>query len=253
MEKESENKKSNLEDIMIDNGDSQKQLKKILMIVALVIVILIVAIAATKIIIGDSEQETKNNPPVNAPSPAVNDDKEPLFEEVPMQTDENADAELEKMITQLRDSETRQQEKEKIEQANAQTSSVAPEKDKADVTNPKEKTPTPVENKKEDTVKEKEIVKKAPVTQEYDPYKVSNGWYVQVGSFSKFAPNQGFLNSIKENGYKYYFYRTQVNDIQVTKVIIGPYSTKAQVDKEKVVIRKAINDKAFSFRVDDGN
>jgi DedD protein len=242
MEKENETQKSNLEDIMINNGDGQKQLKKILMIVALVIVVLIVAIAATKMIIGGDDKQEKAAP-VATPAGVGAQDREPLFEEVPMES-ANADAELEKMITQLRDSETREREMQKVQ-------------DQAAVPTPP---PAPAQEVKQTQPKETVAVQEptpAPAPKassgEHDPYKVSNGWYVQVGSFSKFSPNQGFLKSIKDKGYEYFFYRTQVNNQQVTKVIIGPYADKKEADAHKERIKKEINENAFSFRVADGN
>lgn len=242
MEKENETQKSNLEDIMINNGDGQKQLKKILMIVALVIVVLIVAIAATKMIIGGDDKQEKAAP-VATPAGVGAQDREPLFEEVPMES-ANADAELEKMISQLRDSETREREMQKAQAttpppapvSEPQTAQQAEPKEQQVAQEPTPPTPAP-----------------KPASGEHDPYKVSSGWYVQVGSFSKFSPNQGFLKSIKDKGYEYYFYRTQVNNQQVTKVIIGPYADKKEVDAHKERIKKEINENAFSFRVTDGN
>jgi len=232
---ESENKKNSLEDILIDNGDSQKQLKKILMIVALVIVILIVVIALTKMVIGRSDETQMASTALPAPAQP----RESLFEEVPIESVSSVDDELTRMINQLRDSEVRRQEIQK--QQLAQTSPPPPPQ-----VQPVERTPqtTTKPQAQAPSVKQDE--------QKYDPHRVKNGWYVQVGSFSKFTPNQAFLKSILDKGYKYYFYKTDIDNTQVTKVLIGPYATRDEAIAHRARIKEEINDGAFLLRVTDG-
>jgi len=229
---ESENKKNSLEDILIDNSDSQKQLKKILMIVALVIVILIVVIALTKMVIGGSDETQMASTTLPAPAQP----REPLFEELPIESVSDADDELTRIINQLRDSELRQQEIQK--QQLAQTPSPQ--------TQPVEKIPQTI------TKPQTQVPSVAKDEQKYDPYRVKNGWYVQVSSFSKFTPNQVFLKNILDKGYKYYFYKTDIDNTQVTKVLIGPYATKDEAIAHRARIKEEINDDAFLFRVTDG-
>jgi len=231
---ESENKKNSLEDILIDNSDSQKQLKKILMIVALVIVILIVVIALTKMMIGDNDEQQMASTTLPAPA----QEREPLFEEVPIESVSDADDELTRMINQLRDSEVRRQEIQK--QQLAQTPPPPPriqpvEKIPQTTTKPQTQAPSAKQDE-----------------QKYDPYRVKNGWYVQVGSFSKFTPNQAFLKNILDKGYQYYFYRTEIDNTQVTKVLIGTYATRDEAIAHRARIKEEINDGAFLLRVTDG-
>ncbi len=227
----------NLDDIMIEGGKGSKQLKKILMIVALIIVVLIIAIAATKVILGDStQQEQAQTPPVAAPSPNVAEDKEPLFEEVPIEGDSKKDEELNQMINQLKEAEKAQQEEtaapKPAQESTAEAPAPEPEPEAAEET----KAPEP----------------KPATGTKHDPYRVKNGWYVQVGSFNKYAPNQGFLRDIEKAGYTYYFYRTTVKGTKYTKVLVGTYGTKAEAAEAKQKIRQGLNEGAFLVRVTDG-
>lgn len=238
MENSNENKKSNLEDIMIDGGNSQKQLKKILMVVALVIVLLIVVVSITRLIIGgdDGVDET----PIAAPAPEAADGSQPLFEDVPIDEGTSADEELARMIEQLRDSEQRQQQMP-VATAQQDTPEPAQEPVQPEPEVAAEPTPAPTQPEQEQT------------EAKHDPYAVDQGWYVQVGSFSRFQPNQGFLDEIKSKGYKYYYYRTDVEGTQVTKVLIGRYSSREEATAYRSAIRDEINDGAFLVEVTNGS
>ena len=84
---------------------------------------------------------------------------------------------------------------------------------------------------------------------------VSKGkYYVQVAALMKYKkPNQKFLNLIKKEGYNYRLYETYYvksgKKIEVIKILIGPFSTKATAKKELKKIKETITQNAFIYKV----
>ncbi|RDU62288.1 SPOR domain-containing protein [Helicobacter sp. MIT 14-3879] len=60
-----------------------------------------------------------------------------------------------------------------------------------------------------------------------------NGYYLQVGAFSK-TPNKSFINSL--NNYSYRIQEIMINSNVITRYLIGPYSSReeAQMDFDRV-------------------
>ncbi|MGM0622496.1 MAG: SPOR domain-containing protein [Campylobacterota bacterium] len=247
MNEENDNKKSNLEDIMIDGGNGQKQLKKILMIVALVIVLLIVVISLTKVIIGTGDENQEQQVQQETiPAPAMSADEDPLFEEVPIEQEANDD--LSKMISDLRDPKKREAQKTQTPEQNPQEKSVQQpveqNKTVAQEPEPKEQEqPKPPQANEQETSKDSE----------HDPYSVANGWYIQVLSVSRVTPDKKFLNTILDSGYKYYLHRVDVSGKKITKVLVGPYETREEALAHRTRISDKINEGAFPFEVKDGS
>jgi len=71
---------------------------------------------------------------------------------------------------------------------------------------------------------------------------VSGKYYVQVGSFKE-NPSTRFLSVIKSSGFKYHV--TKPDRTGYKKLLIGPYKTRAEVDKARDVIRDRIHKSAF--------
>jgi DedD protein len=67
-------------------------------------------------------------------------------------------------------------------------------------------------------------------------------YYVQVGSFKQ-NPSPRFLSVIKSSGFKYHV--SKPDAIGNKKLLIGPYKTRADVDKALVVVRDRIHKSAF--------
>lgn len=67
-------------------------------------------------------------------------------------------------------------------------------------------------------------------------------YYVQVGSFKQ-NPSPRFLNVIKSSGFAYHI--TSPDRTGYKKLLIGPYRTRAEVDKARDVIRDRIHKSAF--------
>ena len=245
MNEENDNKKSNLEDIMIDGGNGQKQLKKILMIVALVIVLLIVAISLTKVIIGSGDQNQEEPTQQEAvPAPAMSADEDPLFEEVPIE--EAANDDLSKMINDLRDPQKREAQKSQTPQpAQQEPAAAKPVEENETLTKPQQK-----QQPKQEVSPPQESTQ---AQNEHDPYDVASGWYIQVLSVSRVTPDKKFLNKIIDSGYRYYLHRVDISGKKITKVLVGPYQTREEALAHRTRINDEINEGAFPFEVKDGS
>jgi len=70
----------------------------------------------------------------------------------------------------------------------------------------------------------------------------SKRYYVQVGSFSA-TPSSRFLSVIRNNGFRYTI--TKANAKGLKKLLIGPYATRAEVDRVLKRVRDRINKQSF--------
>ncbi len=78
---------------------------------------------------------------------------------------------------------------------------------------------------------------------------VPKGWYIQVGSFSRFTPNDKFLNTIKENGFEYHILKTKSGDKSIQKVLVGPFKSRDEARDANVKVREEINKEAFLKKI----
>lgn len=157
--------------------------------------------------------------PKSIPSQMTND--EPLFEDVQViQEDPKNNNSLNEIAQKLK----KESQKEKM-----QTQVI--------------KEPKPVVVKK--------IEPKRIVQQEVKKAKVKNSkaFYIQVGSFSKYAPNKKFLDSILTKGYKYKYHKLTKNSKTLTKVLVGPFYSEKEARAALIVIRSDIEAGAFLTKI----
>jgi len=210
--------KNELNDIILNKSSTASSNKKILLAVATLGIILVVVVMLMNSL---SSNGTENLPQAALPPkqdiqsiPKV--DEEPLFEDVQIieeQTNSDDDS-LDKIAKKLK------------------AESIAEE---AVVITPKVKK---VSTKKQLTSQKKQqIVKKktAPNT------ILSGKYYIQVGSFSKYAPNKKFLKSITNLNFKYRYYKVK----NLNKVLIGPFKTRKDAKDARRIIRAKIEPGAF--------
>ena len=74
-------------------------------------------------------------------------------------------------------------------------------------------------------------------------------YYVQVGSFSKYAPDKKFLKSITDKGYSYRYHTIMRNSKTLNKVLVGPFQTQQEAKDARRVIRKSIEAGAFLVKL----
>ena len=223
--------KSELGDIILNKNTTPNNNKKVLLAVATLGIILIVVVLLMNTFSSSKEENLPQAVLPPKPAATVADattqeqttqEQEPLFEDVEV-IDEGSAADeeqrLEAVAKKLK-SQTQQEQK-------------APAVVKRE---PKEYVAPKTEPKKVHT---------RAVTHKKAPVAVSGRYYVQVGSFSKYEPNKKFLHSITARGYHYKYHKVD----NLTKVLIGPYSSKSEARKALKDIKRHIEKGAFITKI----
>lgn len=217
------NEKNELNDIILNRGGSTNGNKKIILAVATLGVILIIVVMLMSTLTPDA----KDNLPQPIPLPkeeanSISGPKdEPLFEEVQVIKEDSKNNDNLDEIAQ------------RLKQESLDNKAIAKPKEQ------KVKTPTKPTPKKVTSVK-----KEAPKAE------VSNvkAYFVQVGSFSKYAPNKKFLDSILNQGYKYEFHKVTKDSKTLNKVLVGPFYTEKEARAALRTIRSNIEAGAFLIK-----
>lgn len=81
------------------------------------------------------------------------------------------------------------------------------------------------------------------------PKAVAGQYYVQVGSFVRYAPSKAFLDKITDRGYTYTFHEVTKNGKTSTKVLIGPFKTQTSARQALPVIKQRIVQGAFLIKL----
>ncbi|WP_373070158.1 SPOR domain-containing protein [Sulfurimonas sp.] len=206
-----------LNDIILNKGNSSSSNKKVVLAVAtLGVVLIIVVMLMNTINSNDGENLPK---PVPLPTPqsvaetTVEDmpKEEALFEEVEVVQEKNIDENNLDQIAQ------------KLKEESMAETVVEP-------------TPKPVA---------KPVVKQTPKPKPVTtPKATGKQYFVQVGSFSKYKPNKKFLNSITSKGYTYEFYKVGT----LNKVLVGPFANEKEARGALRTIRSSIEAGAFLTR-----
>ncbi|MEA1956515.1 MAG: SPOR domain-containing protein [Campylobacterota bacterium] len=199
--------KNELNDIILNKGNSATNNKKIILAVATLGIVLIIVVLLMNSISSDSNDNLPQA--VLPPDPReIKEERisEPLFEEVELVEEDTKTNNLDNIAQRLKE----QSRQEKI---------VPP-------------TPRPAVIEKP-----KEVVKKAPVKQA----TTGKLYYAQVGSFSKYEPNKKFLKSITDKGYSYTYKKIG----KLNKVLVGPFNDQKEARAALKIIRSSIEAGAF--------
>lgn len=218
--------KNELNDIILNKGGGNAGSKKVLLAIATLAIVLIIVVVIMNRISSDSNEHLPQAvlPPEPSDTPALIED-DPLFEPVTVIEEESvASDNLDKIAQKLKEeSLAAEQEPVVVEEAVV----VEPEPAPQPVVQPKP-APAPV------------ATQKAPASGKY---------YVQVGSFSKYAPDKKFIKSITDNGYSYIFHKVVRSGKTINKVLIGPFENEAAARKAIPIIRKKVESGAFLTKV----
>ena len=258
----------NLDDLIIDNIEPKHgKTKSLLTIIALLIVVLIVAIILTKTLLKSPTNPElsfeENNSEMIAPelklqekpktSKAKEDDlslsniiekevKKPVeIKEETIVVDEEIIVEKTKPVEEEPITEKSTIKKEVETKENVQKIEITkPEQKKIEtpkVLTPKVEAPKTVTKPKTTpkVVKTPTVTHKATSTVKY---------YVQVGSFAK-DPSARLLSVVKNSGFTYSVSAPEANGNK--RVLIGPYRSRAEVDKALKEVRDRITKSAFVF------
>ena len=222
-----------LNDIILNKGSSANNNKKVILAVATLGVILIVVVMLMNSLTSTGTDNLPQTPlPPEPKTQATQEMKdEPLFEEVEVMQEEsqitdNLDAIAKKLKEESQELDT--QEVQMLE---------------APVVVETKPTPAPVAKPKI-VVKAKEV---APVSSSVSTSK--SYYYIQVGSFSKYAPNKKFLASITNLGYKYKFHKITKNGASFNKVLVGPFKSTVTAKDARRVLRAKVEPGAFLIKL----
>jgi len=219
--------KNELNDIILNKGNSAGGSKKVVLAVATLGVILIIVVMLMNTL---SSTGTDNLPqavlppePKSLPTPMAND--EPLFEEVEVIQEDSANNDsLNEIAQKLKEESIKEKEQVVVPQ---KPKTIVPARPKPKVT---AKTVTKVEAPKR-------------------KIKNSKIFYIQVGSFSKYAPNKKFLDAVLTKGYEYRYHKVTHNSKTLTKVLVGPFYSEKEARKALIVIRSDIEAGAFLTKI----
>lgn len=84
-----------------------------------------------------------------------------------------------------------------------------------------------------------------PKTKSVKQSAATGSYYIQVGSFAKYAPSRSFLNKIEKRGYTYTFHKVTRNGRTLNKVLVGPFKTQGAAREALPVIKRSVEPGAF--------
>jgi len=233
-------------------------LKSVLTIVSLIIVVFVVGVALSDIVVDDSQKDElsvdKNDTEMIDPKLTLqeNTKKEEseneslisnlLAEELdkPMEFPVESNKGVRDETVTLKSNESKSNE-ERDKRATTETNE---EIKKETITQKEEETTKKVEadtsNHVTEVVKNTTSRPPKPKPVKKTPTRVTGNYYIQAGAFRN-APSKRLLSSIKNNGYNY---RTRSSN-GITKVLIGPYQSRASANRVLGRIRDRIVKSAY--------
>lgn len=243
-----------LDDLLISNneGDELKSgsNKKLILLSAIGVLLFAVIVLAVYLFQGDSQeinkQEIETQKPLERLEPKMSQtsnenqqNQNTDFGQVPIQNT-SSDDQFQMIINQI---------KAQQNQNNASTQALPTAPNSAPKVESQKPIPQPTQMTSKPEIKQ-EPSKTTP-KESFKDVKVNNpslqgseagkGFYVQVGSFSKFSPNKQLLGLINENKLSYRMQKSGDNN----RLLIGPYTTKQEAQNKLSEIRAKINKDAF--------
>lgn len=229
--------KNELNDIILNRSNGNNGMKKVMLAVASLAILLIIVVIIMSSINSDG---TANLPQAVEPPKITQNisplEEDPLFEPVAVDELPSQEESLDQIARKIKE------QSQEVESENELISGPGEmiEEEQTEVLVPS-KYEKPV-------VKESAPVKKAAKPVPSSP-AIKGDYYIQVGSFSRYAPDKKFLKKITESGYRYKLHEAVVNGKSLTKVLVGPYANDKAARKDLSVIRANIESGAFLSRI----
>lgn len=104
--------------------------------------------------------------------------------------------------------------------------------------------PVKVKAQHQEVVKQEVPKKETPKQEEPKTNSSSGVYYIQVGSFET-SPDKKLIDAISKSGHQYKIQDVTADSKSVHKVLVGPFSTEAEVRKAIGGIRSSVEPKAF--------
>ncbi|KAA6226493.1 MULTISPECIES: SPOR domain-containing protein [unclassified Campylobacter] len=253
---ENENK-TEFDDIILEKSNKSEKIKKILLRVIALVILFLVILLVYKLFNGNQEKEIVPSEPISGL-----DDKNG-FKDIPLTELTEEQNQFELLKQSLAKEENNEQNATLVtseipapppsEEINSEPPAPKQEIQKPTQSNTinvakNEKQTKPATTQKQ--ADSKELFKEMPA-QKIEPvlHKQSGlpvGTYVQVFSVENVDKRSKDLTALKQKGYEYKLYKTKVNNKDITKVLIGPFS-KDEVNAALTKIRKDVEKDAFVF------
>ena len=252
--------KNELNDIILNKTSNSNSTKKVLLTIATFAIILIIVVIVMNQFSGNNDSNLPHAPQKSQAvveeevidEPAYDNKKAhvPVIENSIEHTSELVeDDETAERAPDGKDETTRIAESvfEEDDDLNKPTYSTTKEETKQQILKPKKVTQT----KKQHTVKKSKssLKKHTTVSKKKSTPVTSGAYYVQVGSFEKYKPAKVFLDKIADRGYTYTFHKVTRNSKTVTKVLVGPFKTKASAREALPVIKTHVVSGAFLIKI----
>lgn len=261
------NKKNEFDDIILEKGNKNEKIKKILLRAIALIILFLVVMIVMKLI--NSDESTEQLTPPSEPITQTPTESNNGFENMPI-TENSPEDQFDLLRKQLQGEESNESSQAQIEPSvNNETQTLPPAiQESAEI---EEQTPTSVAKQESNPVKQniakpkqeapvKENPKKETPKKEANPKDLfknveavpthssglAMGMYVQIFSVSNLDQKSKELANVKAKGYDYKLFKTTVNGKEITKVLIGPFE-KDKIANELAKIRQEIAKDAFSF------
>ncbi len=241
-----------LDDLLISNGESDEiksgNNKKLILLSAVGVLLFAIIVLVVYLFQGDSQDKNAQNletekplerlePQISQTQNANQQDKD--YGQVPI-NNTSSDDQFQMIINQIK-AQQNQKDNTSSQALPTAPSSTTPKKESVKPT-PQPTQIARVEPKQEPKASPKESFKNVQVN---DPSlqgsEAMRGFYVQVGSFSKFSPNKQLLGLINDNKFSYRMQKSGDNN----RLLIGPYTTKQEAQNNLSEIRAKINKDAF--------
>ncbi len=243
-----------LDNIMLDSNepikDEDTNKKKYLVLGIILVVLFLLTIIVIRLLTGDDKEDSFTSSKADSLEMKKLEENSNIEENFQKIINERIkkDAQTEESSTQAVTSEekieainTKQESKEEIAQSTLdetikkieeKTKEIKQAEKKVAETKPVVK--KPVVKKVEPKKSVKDLVKSASSNE------VISGYFVQIGAFTK-TPSTNYINKIRSAGLKYKVYKVEVKGKMYNKVLIGPYSSRAQAKDNIDNIKNKLN------------
>lgn len=240
-----------LDDLLISNGESDEiksgNNKKLILLSAVGVLLFAIIVLVVYLFQGDSQdknaQSLETEKPLERLEPQISqtqngNQQDKDYGQVPI-NNTSSDDQFQMIINQIK---AQQNQKDNTSSQALPTAPNSTPKTESIKPTPQPTQIARVEPKQEPKASPKESFKNVQVN---DPSlqgsEAMRGFYVQVGSFSKFSPNKQLLGLINDNKFSYRMQKSGDNN----RLLIGPYTTKQEAQNNLSEIRAKINKDAF--------
>lgn len=228
-----------LGDILLQNSaksDSKENKKKYIILGVALVLLFVITIVIIRLITSDGANDVKfQEQSTLEQDKALNDEKiqqeyQQILNDKLKKVNENSVVEIPK--------ETQEELKQLQEQEEALPIQEEQQPNPLNIVKEEEPIAEPI--KKEEPVITKPAVKKEPTSvKPSTSTAATKGVYIQIGAFSK-TPSDKYLSEITSKGYTFKLHKMTVQGKELVKVLVGPYSNRAQAQENLSNIRTTL-------------